>query len=105
MPTFEYEPLVLSLEPKTSNEEENKGDIDGVGPSSIRTTKEEPVDLRGGKESSNREAISKTCIITYSRTKKICCAKCQFLGIYIYRNGGVDTNLGTKDSRSLARSY
>jgi len=24
MPTFEYEPLVLSLEPKTSYEEENR---------------------------------------------------------------------------------
>jgi len=30
MPAFEYEPLVLSPKPKTSNEEENKGDIDGV---------------------------------------------------------------------------
>jgi hypothetical protein len=32
MPTFEYELLILSLKPETSNEEENKGDIDGVGP-------------------------------------------------------------------------
>jgi hypothetical protein len=32
MPTFEYELLILFLEPETSNEEKNKGDIDGVGP-------------------------------------------------------------------------
>jgi hypothetical protein len=51
---FEYELLILSLEPKTSNEEENKGDIDGVGPSSIRVPKE-PRDLRGGKDSPKRE--------------------------------------------------
>jgi hypothetical protein len=40
MPLFEYEPLVLSLEPKTSNEEKNKEDLGGVGPSSTRVTKE-----------------------------------------------------------------
>jgi len=28
MPLFEYKPLVLSLKPKTSNEEKNKGDTD-----------------------------------------------------------------------------
>ncbi len=60
MPTFEYEPLVLFLEPKTSNEEEDKGDIGGVGPLGTRTAEEEPVDLRGGKESSNKEVVSKT---------------------------------------------
>ncbi len=30
MPSFEYEPLVLSLEPKTLDEEEDKRDIDGA---------------------------------------------------------------------------
>jgi hypothetical protein len=29
---WEYEPLVLSLEQKTLDEEEDKGDIDGIGP-------------------------------------------------------------------------
>jgi hypothetical protein len=39
MPSFEYEPLILFLEPKTSNEEENKGNTDGAGPSDTKTTK------------------------------------------------------------------
>ncbi len=30
MPSFEYEPLVLSLELNTLNEEEDKRDIDGA---------------------------------------------------------------------------
>ncbi len=54
MPSFEYEPLVLYPELETLDEEENKGDIDGVGPSSIRVPKE-PRDLRGGKDSPKRE--------------------------------------------------
>lgn len=62
MPTFEYDPLFLSLEPKTLDEEEDKGDTSGVGPSDTITTKEEPGDLKGRKESLNREAIGKTCI-------------------------------------------
>jgi hypothetical protein len=36
MPSFEYEPLVLSLELETSDEEEDKGDTNGVGSSCIR---------------------------------------------------------------------
>ncbi len=32
MPSFEYEPLILSLEPKTANEDENKGDTNGARP-------------------------------------------------------------------------
>jgi len=32
MPSFEYEPLVLSLEPKTSNEEKDRRDTDGARP-------------------------------------------------------------------------
>jgi hypothetical protein len=40
MPLFEYEPLVLSLELETSNEEEDIGDTYGVKPSSTRLTKE-----------------------------------------------------------------
>ncbi len=45
MPPFEYEPLVISLKPEISNEEENEGDIDGVGPSNTKITKE-PRDQR-----------------------------------------------------------
>ncbi len=51
MLTFEYEPLVLSLELETSNEEKDRGNINGVGPLSTKTLKEEPKDLRGGKDS------------------------------------------------------
>ncbi len=49
IPSFEYKPSILSLEPKTSNEEENKGNTDGAGLSSTRIKKEELRDLRGGK--------------------------------------------------------
>ncbi len=53
MPSFEYEPLVMFLELETSNEEEDKGDIDGVGPQvqkwqiSQETLEEERIVLRG----------------------------------------------------------
>jgi hypothetical protein len=56
MPSFEYEPLVLSLELDTLDEEENKGDTDGASPSCTRVTKE-PRNLKGGKDSLGREAI------------------------------------------------
>jgi hypothetical protein len=38
----------------------NKGYTSGAGPLGTRTTEEELADLRGGKASPNREAISKT---------------------------------------------
>ncbi len=41
MPSFEYEPLVLFLKPKTSNEEKDKGNIDGAGPLSTKIIQEE----------------------------------------------------------------
>jgi len=47
MLAFEYEPLVLSLKLKTSNEEEDKGNNDGVGPLKIRTIEEEGIALKG----------------------------------------------------------
>ncbi len=31
MPSFQYEPLVLSIEPKTLDQEENKRDTNGAG--------------------------------------------------------------------------
>ncbi len=40
MPSFEYEPLVMSPKPETSDDEEAKGDINGVRPSSTRVAKE-----------------------------------------------------------------
>jgi hypothetical protein len=40
MPSFEYEPLILSLEPKTSNVERDKRDTNGVGPSGTRVEEE-----------------------------------------------------------------
>ncbi len=56
MPPFEYECLVLSLKLETLDEEENKGDTDGVGPLGTRVVKE-PRDLRGGKDSLEREVV------------------------------------------------
>jgi hypothetical protein len=60
MPSFEYEPLILSPKPKTSYEEENKRNIDGVGPSCTRTIEGEPRNLKGRKDSLKREASGKT---------------------------------------------
>jgi len=54
MPSFEYEPSVLSLELETLNEEEDKGDIDGARPLGTRVIKELGI-LRGGKDSPKRE--------------------------------------------------
>jgi hypothetical protein len=39
MPSFEYEPLILFLERETLDEEEDKRDTYGVGPSNIRIEK------------------------------------------------------------------
>jgi hypothetical protein len=52
IPLFQYEPLVLTPKPKTSNEEEERRQINGVGPSKTRTVEEELADLRGGRDSS-----------------------------------------------------
>jgi len=59
MPLFEYEPLVLSLESEALNEEENIRDIDGVRPLGTRVTKE-PRNLKGGKDSLEREVTKQT---------------------------------------------
>jgi hypothetical protein len=40
MPLFEYEALIISPKPKTLDEEEDKGDTYGVGPSSTRIVEE-----------------------------------------------------------------
>jgi hypothetical protein len=59
MPPFEYEPLVLSLELETLDEEEGKGDTYVVGPLAMRVA-EEPGDLKGGKDSLEREVVEQT---------------------------------------------
>ncbi len=56
IPFFQYELLVLIPESKTLDEEEKKGQIDGVGPSKTRTIKAKPIDLKGGRDSSQKEA-------------------------------------------------
>jgi hypothetical protein len=40
IPSFKYEPLVLSLELETLDEEKYKGDIDGARPSGTTVPKE-----------------------------------------------------------------
>jgi hypothetical protein len=55
MPSFEYEPLILSPKLETSYEEEDKGDIDGARPSNIKVV-EQVGDLRGGKDNPKKEA-------------------------------------------------
>ncbi len=59
MPLFEYGPLALSPELEISDEEENKGDTNGVGPLSTKVL-EQPKNLRGGKASPEREATKQT---------------------------------------------
>jgi hypothetical protein len=56
MPSFEYEPLVLSPELETSNEEKDRGDTYGVGLSSTKVI-EQLRGLRGGKDSPEREVV------------------------------------------------
>ncbi len=59
MPSFEYEPLVLSLERKTSYEEEDKGYTNGPRPLSIRIAKELG-NLKEKKDSHEKEATEQT---------------------------------------------
>ncbi len=49
IPLLQYEPLALTLKLKTSNEEEERGQTNG--PSETKIT-EEPIDLRGRRDSS-----------------------------------------------------
>ncbi len=53
--SFQYEPLILTLESKTSDEEEKRGNTNGVGPSCIRTKKGVPSNFKGGKDNAQRE--------------------------------------------------
>ncbi len=47
IPSFQYELLVLILEPNTLDEEEERGQIDGVRPSRTRTKEEEGIVPKG----------------------------------------------------------
>jgi hypothetical protein len=51
--SFEYESLILSLKPQIWDEEKDRGDIDGVKPSSTWVL-EDPRDFKGGKDSPER---------------------------------------------------
>ncbi len=87
MPSFEYEPLVLSLDLETLDEKKEKGDTNGVGPSSTRVI-EQPRNLRGGKDSPKREAVEQALKIL-----KIYYARHQLSRICIcnHRNRGANT--------------
>jgi hypothetical protein len=56
MPSFEYEPLILSLELEISDEEEDKGNTYGSGPLGIKVIKKLG-NPRGGKYSHGREVV------------------------------------------------
>jgi hypothetical protein len=60
MPTFEYELLVLSPKPGASNDKEDRGNTDGVGPLDTKTLEEETRDIKGGKNSPKREVGGET---------------------------------------------
>ncbi len=52
---FQYQLLVLTPKLETSNEEKKKEQIDGAKPTEIKTTKQEPIDLKGGRDNSRKE--------------------------------------------------
>ncbi len=54
MPSFEYEPLVLSPKLKILDAKEDRGDTNGAGPLGTRVL-EKPRDLKGGKDSPKKE--------------------------------------------------
>jgi len=59
MPSFEYEPLVLFPKLEISDEEENRGDTNGVGPLGTKMV-EQLVDLKGRKDSPKKEVVEQT---------------------------------------------
>ncbi len=56
IPSFQCEPLVFTLKPKTLDEVKDKGNTNGARPLGTRMEEEEPSNLKGGKDSSQREA-------------------------------------------------
>jgi hypothetical protein len=57
IPSFQYEPLIFSSELETSNEEEDRGNTNGVKPLGTKTKKEELAYFEGGKDSSQKDAV------------------------------------------------
>ncbi len=60
IPSFQYELLVFIPELETLDEEEEKGNIDGVGSLGTKIEEEEPVDFKGGKYSPHKEVKGMT---------------------------------------------
>jgi hypothetical protein len=54
IPSFQYELLIRTPKPKTLDEEKERRQIDGAGPSE-RTIEQELVDLRGGRDRFQKE--------------------------------------------------
>jgi hypothetical protein len=48
--SFQYEPLIFTLEPETLDEEEKRGNANGVGPLGIRTEEGELAKFKGRKD-------------------------------------------------------
>jgi hypothetical protein len=67
MQTFEYEPLVFSPKPRTSYEEEDRGNTNGARPSSTKTIEKELGDFKGGKDNPKKAVANET--------NKIYCAR------------------------------
>ncbi len=59
MPSFEYEPLVMSPKLETSNEVEDRRDIYGARPSNTKVVKE-PRNFKGRMESPKKEVVEQT---------------------------------------------
>ncbi len=55
IPFFQYESLILILESKTSNEEEERGQTDGARPSDTEIAEEELTNLRKERDNSHEE--------------------------------------------------
>jgi len=60
IPSFQYEPLVFTPKLETSDEEKERGNIDGGGLSSTKAEEEEPTNLKGKKDSPQKEASGMT---------------------------------------------
>ncbi len=65
IPSFQYELLILTLEPKTLNEEKETGQTDGVGPSKTNNRKELAY-LKGGRDRSQKEVGGMKYVAEYS---------------------------------------
>ncbi len=82
MPSFEYEPLILSPKLETSYEEEDKGDIDGARPSNIKVV-EQVGDLRGGKDNPKKEATKQIIELVKFILQEVNCQEYVFATIEI----------------------